>query len=252
MIVCFSTHKGGTGKTTSSINLSAGLARAGKATLLVDMDPQGHSSLGLGIELAYEDANIADVLSDRRLPMEQIIRDTKVPSLFIAPSNLRLASEGEALYAKVKREERLERGLKPIIARYEWIVIDCPPALGVLTANAVGASDAIIVPCHMGARSLDGLGDLLSLVHILKGEEFTDWWILLTMVDARKSITTEIFQDLLKPYQARVLETSIAISEALNQAQIAGEDIFTFDGKSKGAQHYEALTKELLKLYPSS
>src|SRR5262247_2067278 len=103
MILCFSTHKGGTGKTTSSINLAAGLSRAGKSTLLVDMDPQGHSSLGLGIELAYEDSNIADVLSDRRLPIEQVIRDTKIPLLSIAPSNLRLASEGEALYAKVKR-----------------------------------------------------------------------------------------------------------------------------------------------------
>jgi chromosome partitioning protein len=249
MILCFSTHKGGTGKTTSSINLAAGFSRAGKSTLLVDMDPQGHSSLGLGIELAYEDLNIADVLSDRRIPVEQVIRETKIPLLSIAPSNLRLASESEALYAKVKREERLERSMKPVIGRYQWIVIDCPPALGVLTANAVGASDAIIIPCHMGARSLDGLGDLLNLVHILKGEDFTEWWILLTMVDARKSVTSDIFQDLLKPYRARVLETNIAISEALNQAQIAGEDIFTFDSKSKGAQHYEALTKELLKLY---
>ena len=249
MIICFSTHKGGTGKTTSSLNLAAGLARAEKKTLLVDMDPQGHSSLGLGIELAYEDQNIADVLSDRRLPIEQIIRKTKVPHLSIAPSNLRLASESEALYAKVKREERLERSLKPIEQEYDWLVIDCPPALGVLTANAVGGSDAVIIPCHMGARSLDGLGDLLNLVHILKGEEFTQWWILLTMVDARKSVTSDIFQELLKPYRARVLESQISTSESLNQAQIAGEDIFSFDPKSKGAQNYEALTKELLRIY---
>lgn len=249
MIICFSTHKGGTGKTTSSISLSAGFARTKKRTLLIDMDPQGHSSLGLGIELVYEDQNIADVLSDRRLPIEQIIRETKVSYLSIAPSNLRLATESEALYAKVKREERLGRALKPIAPQYDWIIIDCPPALGVLTANAVGAADAVIIPCHMGARSLDGLGDLLNLVHILKGEDFTEWRILLTMIDARKSITADIFQDLLKPYQPHVLKTQIATSEALNQAQIAGEDIFAFDPKSKGAQHYDALTKELLNLY---
>lgn len=249
MIVCFSTHKGGTSKTVSSINLSAGFARAKKRTLLIDMDPQGHSSLGLGVEIAYEDQNIADVLSDRRLPIEEIVRETKVPHLSIAPSNLRLATEGEALYAKVKREERLGRALKPIANQYDWIIIDCPPALGVLTANAVGASDAVIIPCNMGARSLDGLGDLLNLVHILKGEDFEGWWILLTMIDARKSVTSDIFQELLKPYQAHVLKTQIATSEALNQAQIAGEDIFTFDPKSKGAHHYEALTKELLELY---
>src|SRR5690242_17776629 len=118
MILCFSTHKGGTGKTTSSISLSAGLARAATRTLLIDMDPQGHSSLGLGIELSYEDLNIADVLSDRRLPIDQIIRETNVPQLWIAPSNLRLATEAEALYAKVKREERLERALKPIASHY--------------------------------------------------------------------------------------------------------------------------------------
>ncbi len=249
MITCFSTHKGGTGKTTSSISLAAGLARAGKKTLLIDLDPQGHSSLGLAAELAYDELNIADVLSDRRLSLEAVIRETAVPKLSLAPSNLRLASVAEALYAKFKREERLERSLRPLKKSYEWVVIDCPPALGVLTANAVGAADAIIIPCQAGARALDGLDDLLDLVHLLKNDGFQDWYILLTMIDPRKTVTQEIFAELLKPYQAKVLKTQIFVSEPLNQAQMAKQDIFTFDPRSRGAQNYEELTKELLKLY---
>lgn len=250
MISCFSTHKGGTGKTTSSINLAAGLARAGKKTLLVDLDPQGHSSLGLGVELAYDEPNMADVLSERALPLKDILRETAISNLTIAPSNLRLASVAESLYAKFKREERLERSLRSLKRSYDWMVIDCPPALGVLTANALTAADTIIIPCQMGARALDGLGDLLDLVHLLKNEDFAHWRILLTMVDPRKTVTQEIFAELLKPYQAQVLQTQIFVSEPLNQAQMARQDIFTFDPRSRGAQNYEELTKELLKFYP--
>lgn len=250
MIVSFSTHKGGTGKTTSSINLAAGLAREGKRTLLVDMDPQGHSSIGLGIELAYDEANIADVFKDRGCSLEEIIRPTGIPNLEIAPGNIRLASVSESLYAKVKREERLQRSMAPIKGRYEWIIIDCPPALGVLTANAVGASDLILIPCQMGARALDGLGDLLDLIGLLKDDNFEGWWILLTMIDPRKKVTQEIFQELLEPYQAKVLEARIFSSEALNQAQIARQDIFAFDSKGRGAQNYGELTGEILRRYP--
>lgn len=250
MIICFSTHKGGTGKTTSSINLAAGLARAGKETLLVDLDPQGHSSLGLGVELSYDDLNMADVLADRGRTLAEILRSTGITHLTIAPCNLRLASVAESLYSKFKREERLEQSLRPLKEHYKWIVIDCPPALEVLTANATNTSDAVVIPCQMGARALDGLGDLLNLIHLLKGESFKNWWILLTMIDPRKTVTMEIFGQVLEPYQERILKTRVLANEALNQAQIARRDIFTFDLKSRGAQNYEALTQELLNLYP--
>jgi chromosome partitioning protein len=250
MILSFSTHKGGTGKTTSSINLAAGLAREGQKTLLVDMDPQGHSTLGLGVELTYDEPNIADVLKDRGCLFQPILRETHVPNLTLAPSNIRLASVAEALYAKVKREERLQRALAALEEPYDWVVIDCPPALGVLTANALGASNIIIIPCQMGARALDGLEDLLDLVRVLKGDDFTHWWILLTMVDPRKRVTQEIFEELLKPYQPKVLAPKIFATEALNQAQIAMQDIFRFDAKGRGAQNYEELTQEILRLYP--
>jgi len=249
MVISFSTHKGGTGKTTSSINVAASLARVQKNTLLIDLDPQGHSSIGLNVELAYEDPNIADVLSER-VSLGDIIQETAVPGLWLAPSNLRLASVAESLFTKFKREERLAHSLEPIKERYEWVVIDCPPALGVLTANAVSASDAIIIPCQMGARALDGLGDLLDLIHLLKYKKFERWHILLTMIDPRNTVTHEFFQELLKPYEAKILKTKIFVTEALNQAQIARKPIFSFDPKSRGAQNYEELTQELLGLYP--
>jgi chromosome partitioning protein len=249
MIVSFATHKGGTGKTTSSINLAAGLARAGVSTLLIDMDPQGHSSIGLGIELSYDDPSIADVLADRPVPLAKIVHPTVVPHLSVAPTTLRLASMAESLAAKFKREERLGNELARSASIYEWIVIDCPPALGVLTANAIDASDLIIVPCQMGARALDGLEDLLDLVHLLKGETFEEWCILLTMLDTRKTVTWDMFWQLLQPYEAKLLSTRIVASEVLNQTQMTRQDVFAFDPRSRGALNYEALTRELLARY---
>jgi chromosome partitioning protein len=248
MIVCFAAHKGGTAKTTSSINVAAALARAGKATLLVDMDPQGHSSIGLGVEPAYDESTIADVLADAT-PLPKITRQTAVEGLTLAPSNLRLAAVAESLYAKVKREERLSKALARSRSVYEWIVIDCPPALGVLTANAVEASDIIIIPCQMGARALDGLEDLLDIVHVLKDNAFDDWWILLTMFDPRKSVTRDVFEEMLKPYASKVLATRIFANEALNQSQMARQDIFSFDARSRGALNYQELARELLARY---
>jgi chromosome partitioning protein len=246
MIVSFATHKGGTGKTTSSINLAAGLARAGTSTLLIDMDPQGHSSIGLGIELSYDDPSIADVLADRAVPLAKIVQPTALPHLSVAPSTLRLAAMAESLAAKFKREERLANGLARCAQSYEWIVIDCPPALGVLTANAIDAADLIIIPCQMGARALDGLEDLLDLVHLLKGNSFEEWCILLTMLDTRKTVTWDMFWQLLQPYEAKLLNTRIVASEVLNQAQMTRQDVFAFDPRSRGALNYEALTRELL------
>jgi chromosome partitioning protein len=247
VIVCFATHKGGTAKTTSSINLAAGLARAGKKTLLIDLDPQGHSSLGLGIELDDDDINVADVLSKRALPLADVVQPTATPGLDIAPSTLRLASVAESLSTMVKREERLARVLAHT-TRYEWIVIDCPPMLGVLTTNAVAASELIIIPCPTGARALDGLEDLLDLVYVLKGEQYPHWRVLLTIVDPRKTVTKEIFQEQLRPYERKVLATKILTSEALNQSQMARRDIYTFDPRGRGAANYKALTQELLRL----
>jgi chromosome partitioning protein len=201
------------------------------------------------VELDYDEPTIADVLADRPVAMSKVMRPTGITGLTLAPSNLRLAATAEGLYAKVKREERLSRALSRRPPGIEWIVIDCPPALGVLTANAVNAADVVIIPCQMGARALDGLEDLLDLLTLLKGEDFERWHILLTMYDPRKSVTLEIFEHMLTPYRSRLLETKIATSESLNQAQMARQDIFSYDPRGRGAHNYEQLTRELVARY---
>jgi chromosome partitioning protein len=204
---------------------------------------------GIGLEVAYDEPSMADVLGERPVPLESIIRETPTPGLWLVPSNLRLASVAESLVTKFRREDRLKKNLDRLTRQFQWVVIDCPPALGVLTANAVVAADAVVVPCQMGARALDGLGDLLDLLHVLKGEQFEQWHILMAMIDARITVTRDIFEEQLLPYRARVLETTIFRTEALNQAQIAKKPIFAFDPSSRGALNYTALTEELISLY---
>lgn len=248
MIISFSTHKGGTAKTTSSINLACGLARQGHKTLLVDMDPQGHSTIGLGIELKFEDKNIADVLPDKSIDIKGIIRPTKTNNLDIVPSNIRLSPVGEALYTTIRKEERLQKRLNSIANHYQYIIIDCPPSLGVLTINVLQAAEFIIIPCQMSARSTDGLADLLDIISIIKNNTFDNFRILLTHFDIRKSITNEVILSQLKNYENKIFKTKIPVNEALNQAQIARVSIFDFDPKSTGAQSYEKLTEEVLSL----
>lgn len=246
MIISLTTHKGGTGKTTTAINLSAALAQKhGQKTLLVDVDPQGHSTLGLGIDLAYQDPNIADLFSER-MKAADLIKNTYIPNLDILPSNPRMAKVAETLYAAIRREEILMRGLTPVKRDYSWVLLDCPPSLGVLTINATFASDLVIIPCDMGIRSIDGLADLLDVLNKVKGCDFQNYRILLTMVDHRKRDTTnKIILDKLQGYKEKLCSTQIVVNEALNQAQMARRSIFDFEPNSRGAQSYLQLAKEL-------
>lgn len=240
------THKGGTGKTVTAMALAAGLARAGKQTLLVDLDPQGHCTLGLGVELNDGDPTLREFFSEPPLPLNRLIRETGVSGLHIAPSTIRLARVAQSLYMRPKREEFLRRGLRDIKDQYQFIIADCPPSLGVLTETGIAAADFIIIPCLMEARAADALVDLLEVMSILKGEGFDKWGILLTKVDGRKTITNQAVMAALAPWEKKIFKTSIPQSEPLNQAQIERTDIFNFEPKSKGALAYEAFTKEIL------
>jgi chromosome partitioning protein len=148
-----------------------------------------------------------------------------------------------------KREELLKRGLAQVQDEYDFILIDLPPSLGVLTEGGVAAADLVIIPCQMEARATDGLVDLLDVIGIIKGEEFQNWRILLTRVDSRKSTTNQAVMAALEPWADKIFQTSIPQSEPLNQAQIERTDIFSFDPRSKGALAYEALTQEILTIY---
>lgn len=244
--ITIATHKGGTGKTVTAMALAAGLARAGKKTLLIDLDPQAHSTIGLGVDIPNGDPTLREVFSDPQAPIGRIIRKTHLELLQIAPSHIRLERLAQSLYARPKREELLKRALRDVQVGYDFIVIDCPPSLGVLTETGIAAADLVLIPSQMEARAADGVVDLLELIAVLKGDGWDNWRILLTKVDSRKSVTNEAVMAALSRWQQKILKTSIPQSEPLNQAQIERTDVFTYDPDSKGAVAYQALTEEIL------
>jgi len=245
--IAISIHKGGTGKTVTAMALSAGLARAGKRTLLLDLDPQGHCSLGLGVELGEADYIITNLFRSPPQPVTKVMRETGVKGLYIVPSDIRLAPQAEHLYGHPRRADVLKAALTSVENEFEFIVMDCPPALGPFTDMALGAADLVLIPVQMEARATDALVDLLERITLIKGESFNNWRILRTRMDSRKTVTNEAVQAALEDWQGKLFETIIPQSEPLNQAQIERTDIFSFDPKSKGALAYEELTQELLK-----
>jgi chromosome partitioning protein len=244
-IVAIAAHKGGAGKTTTALCLASALANAGAETLLIDLDPQAHSTIGLGVTLADDAVTVRDVLTDQTVDVERAIVASAVPRLSVLPSMIRLEHITQWLYMRPKREAILGKALKPIRRDFAWIVIDCPPSLGALTEMAIAAADLVIVPCRMEARASDGLEDLLELVAILRGQGWNGWRILKTQIDRRRSVTNELVMEALAPWTAQLLTTEIPQSEPLNQAQLARVDIYTFDPSCSGAAAYTALANEV-------
>ncbi len=248
-IIAIASHKGGVAKTVSSLAIATSLARHDKKTLLLDLDPQGHCSVGIGLELSDETLTLRHLFTDPPTSIEKIITKTPVSNLSIVPSDIRLSRVEKALYARTKREELLSNALQPVNGAYEFIIMDCPPSLGVLTEAGITAADFVIIPCQMEARASDGLVDLLEIVQLLKGKRFSDWRILLTRLDARKTVTNNAVMAQLDDWTDKILESTIPVSEPLNQAQIARTNIYDFDPKSTGALAYEKLTNELLSAH---
>ena len=240
-------HKGGTGKTVTSLALAAGLANAGRRVLLVDLDPQGHCSLGLGVDVDRPTLKEFFEAHPTR-PLTDVIQETSSANLDIAPSDLALSWVAEGLGSRPKKEELLHRSCKQIDDRYDVLVIDTPPSLGVLTQNAVTAAEFILIPALQEARAGEAIQDLLELVTLMKGDGFDSYRIVFTRVDGRKTKTMAAVRQALQPWQDRILQTEIPQAEALNQAQMAQEDIFTFADRSPGAQAYYRLINEILTI----
>ena len=242
-------QKGGVGKTTSSINLSSGLARQGQTVLLIDFDPQCHSSLGLGVEPGSYKLAIHDVLLNKT-PIKEVILETKVQNLFIAPAHIRLDKAEQLLTSELFRETFLDKAIREL--DFDFVIIDCRPTLGTLTVNALYACDFIIVPCEMGRYALDGFSDLMETIDNVKnsraGEKEKFIRILLTKFDARNKVSNEWVLNQLESYQELIAKTIIRKNEALNQAHMAEEPIFIFKPDSFGAQDYKQLTDEFLKI----
>ena len=248
-IIAVTNQKGGVGKTTTAINFSSALARQGSRVLLIDLDPQAHSTIGLGIAPGSYGLAVHDVLVNRR-DIRDAILETKEDNLHLVPSHIRLDKAEQQLTPEMFKESRLQKALRNV--DYDYIVIDCRPTLGTLTINALYACDFILVPCEMARYSLEGFADLMETIDNVKFSEDTEKngyiRILLTKFDARKSVSNDWVMQQLEPYKDMLFDTRIRQNEALNQAHMAMESIFAYKASSPGAEDYQSLTQEFLKL----
>lgn len=248
-IIAIANQKGGVGKTTTSVNLSACLAYLGKKVLLMDIDPQGNASSGIGVAKGELESCIYDVLIDDE-PPENVILQSKVENLFVLPATISLAGAEIELVSTISRELRLKNALEKIKDNYDFIIIDCPPSLGLLTLNALTASDAIIIPVQCEYYALEGLSQLLSTIRLVQkhlNKNLMIDGVVLTMLDARTNLGLQVIEEVKKYFQDKVYKTVIPRNVRLSEAPSHGEPIIIYDSRSRGAEVYLELAREVIK-----
>ncbi len=247
-IIAIANQKGGVGKTTTSVNLGACLAYIGKRVLLVDVDPQGNATSGIGIEKADVEQCIYDILVDDA-EVRDVIKPTAVENLDIIPATIQLAGAEIELVPTISREVRLKRALESVKHEYDYMVIDCPPSLGLLTINALTASDAVLIPVQCEYYALEGLSQLLNTVRLVQkhlNTELTIEGVLLTMLDARTNLGIQVIDEVKKYFQDKVYKTIIPRNIRLSEAPSHGQPIIIYDPRSRGAEVYLDLAKEVV------
>ncbi|PFO03081.1 sporulation initiation inhibitor Soj [Bacillus sp. AFS076308] len=247
-ILSIANQKGGVGKTTTSVNLGACLAYIGKRVLLVDIDPQGNATSGVGIEKAEVEQCIYDVLVDD-VEAKDVIKATSVENLYAIPATIQLAGAEIELVPTISREVRLKRALGEVKEQFDYIIIDCPPSLGLLTLNALTASDAVLIPVQCEYYALEGLSQLLNTVRLVQkhlNQDLKIEGVLLTMLDARTNLGLQVIEEVKKYFQDKVYKTIIPRNVRLSEAPSHGEPIITYDAKSRGAEVYLDLAKEVV------
>nr|WP_236015706.1 AAA family ATPase [Planococcus sp. ISL-110] len=246
--IAIANQKGGVGKTTSSVNLSACLAYLGKKVLLIDIDPQGNATSGVGVNKGDVNQCIYEVLIDD-VDVKSTIMETKVENLHVVPATISLAGAEIELVSTISREARLKNALEEVKDMYDYIIIDCPPSLGLLTLNSLTASDAIIIPVQCEYYALEGLSQLLSTIRLVQKHLNHDLMIdgvLLTMLDARTNLGIQVIEEVKKYFQDKVYKTIIPRNVRLSEAPSHGEPIIIYDPKSRGAEVYLELAKEVI------
>ncbi|MED3561125.1 AAA family ATPase [Bacillus xiapuensis] len=247
-VIAIANQKGGVGKTTTSVNLGACLAYIGKRVLLVDIDPQGNATSGIGIEKAEVEQCIYDVLVDD-VEVKNVIKPSSVENLYAVPATIQLAGAEIELVPTISREVRLKRALNEVKDQFDYIIIDCPPSLGLLTINALTASDAVLIPVQCEYYALEGLSQLLNTVRLVQkhlNQDLKIEGVLLTMLDARTNLGIQVIEEVKKYFQDKVYKTIIPRNVRLSEAPSHGEPIITYDAKSRGAEVYLDLAKEVV------
>jgi len=247
-IIAITNQKGGVGKTTTSVNLSASLAKLGKRVLLVDIDPQGNSTSGIGVNKADVEYCIYDVLINDISPKEAIY-PTEIEGLDLIPATIQLAGAEIELVPTISREVRLKRALHIVSDQYDFVIIDCPPSLGILTVNSLTAADSVIIPIQCEYYALEGLSQLLNTIRLVQkhlNTELSIEGVLLTMFDARTNLGIQVVEEVKKYFQDKVYATIVPRNVRLSEAPSHGQSIVTYDPKSRGAEVYYDLAKEVI------
>ncbi len=247
-VIAVVNQKGGVGKTTTSINLAASLGTLGKKVLLIDTDPQGNTTVGLGFDKEKLDLSVYDILIGRSTVNEVII-PTEAKSLDLIPANVHLSGAEIELVNTIARETKLKQALSPVKELYDYILIDCPPSLGLLTINTLTAAETVLIPIQCEFYALDGVGQLLRTIILVKNGLNPNLHIegvLLTMCDLRTNLSVQVMQEIKKRFQNKVYDTVIPRNVKLSEAPSFGKPISEYDERCIGAVAYKKLAEELI------
>jgi len=247
-IFAVANQKGGVGKTTTTISLGAALAEQGKRVLVVDLDPQGNATTGLGVDGRRFERSVYDVLLND-VPMVDIVEPTGFNNLFVAPATLDLAGVEQELTQVISRELRLKKAISSVEGEFDYIFIDCPPSLGLITINAFAAATDIMVPVQTEFYALEGLTQLQRIVELVQknlNPELKITKVILTMYDSRNTLSVDVAKEVRKHFEAELCKTVIPRTVRLAEAPSFGQPITVFDPTSKGAKAYRALAEEII------
>ncbi|MBR2742375.1 MAG: ParA family protein [Clostridia bacterium] len=248
-VIAIANQKGGVGKTTSAVNLAAGLAGQRKRTLLIDMDPQGNATRAAGVDKCAIESTVYDAIVGEK-PLGEVITKTKTPYLSAAPSTMDLAGAEIELVAADRREFRMKAALSSVRQDYDYIIIDCPPSLGLLTLNCLIAADSVLIPIQCEFYALEGLSHLTNTIARVKralNPDLSLEGILLTMYDGRTNLTIQVTDEVKRLFKSKVYKTVIPRNVRLSEAPSRGMTIFEYDRTSKGAYAYAELAREVIR-----